>query len=662
MAKPTGGYDTFLLRAGPFAAFILLAALVLLFRRGFDFSDEGSYLLAMARPQEYPTFHLLANFLYHPLYWCLGQDVTLLRTLWLAISFSAALALTRSFLKSAWSLQGSPPPSRALRYLSVSFASWSAAFLTIWLPTPNYNSLNFAAICLFAAGLLELVAWPEPSRTKPSADTAGAYPFRQEGNGSITAASQPGLRPLLLLALGVWLSFLGRPFTAPALILVAALAVTRAGRARQLVLPATLSFFLLIATALYADGSLLTFIDRFLEASRDATILGSHHPMKLVTAAPEFTWAFLKGPFTPLFLSLWLCGFAMAPVRGEDSTRSLLSMLLPPTALIALIFTPFLLTLLGWPKAISGHHLWAPPCGAFVRELLTHRKEWHPVGRTGLAAAVLLVLPPAYSLGSNNPLIIATSTAAFFPALGFTLLAARLAPIALLPKLLARLAWAGIFVAGGIVYCSAGQTYRQDMPLWLQISPVRIPTEGGVLLLSPEAAGFVAALQTGAEAAGFREGTPILDLSGRIPGAAYALGGFTPGTLWNPAGYPGTQSMFARALDRMSCGEIASAWLIADMAPLLHPLDHRLLMAQGARVPDDYLIVARAWFPTSQGPNILLMREHRLLKPERPFEVAEETCHSARAARAAGTFSDWTPGASEAYGITSAPEEETSPE
>ncbi|MDR1313836.1 MAG: hypothetical protein LBQ12_09100, partial [Deltaproteobacteria bacterium] len=197
--------------------------------------------------------------------------------------------------------------------------------------------------------------------------------------------------------------------------------------------------------------------------------------------------------------------------------------------------------------------------------------------------------------------------------------------------LFARLAYSGVFVGAAIAYCSAGHPYRQDSELWFQSSPARIPAGGGTLLLSEERARYVGELQAGASAAGFREGDVLTDLSGRAPGASFALGGFMPGSLWIASGYPGSGAWLARGLGKLSCGEIASSWLLADLAPLVEPLDPRLLTQHGAKVPEDFATAARASFADPAGPGLLYMHEHRLLKPARPFQIAEEACLLSRA-------------------------------
>ncbi|MDR1313979.1 MAG: hypothetical protein LBQ12_09865, partial [Deltaproteobacteria bacterium] len=466
--------DKIALLAGAAAALALLACTALLFRHGFDFTDEGSYLLAMERPREYPTLPVLAFFFFQPLYLFLGKNVALLRAVWFGMTFLAALAASRSFVNAFFSRSERPPATAAWPLAAALAAAGPAAFLTLWLPTPNYNSLNFVGICLFASGLIDLMAAGNALQGKEASSDA---PPGSPAGGAVRAVA-----PRLMMAFGVWLSFLGRPFTAPALMLVALLAAARAGLARSLIMPAAVAAGLLLASAYWTDGSLWALSERFLSASRELGQYGTHDSLKLLNLDPGAAWRFLGGPFAPLFFCLFLWGFALGPAGSAAPGASrfgTLAILAPPAALALLVFTPFPFSLFGWPKAVAGHHLWAAPCGAFVRALLPSartkapRPPLNPPDPPGepelqeppvrpdtpdsrapkapldfpvspaspdvppapppkrpgaFCAPALFAAALAYALGSNNPLVTATSAASFFIALGFMALLSRAAP------------------------------------------------------------------------------------------------------------------------------------------------------------------------------------------------------------------------------------------
>jgi hypothetical protein len=73
---------------------------------------------------------------------------------------------------------------------------------------------------------------------------------------------------------------------------------------------------------------------------------------------------------------------------------------------------------------------------------------------------------------------------------------------------------------------------------------------------------YLHSLRQAAFSAGFSTGTPILDLTGRHPGTVFALGGAAPGLPWLIGGLPGSADMVRAALGRVSCQDLAKAWLL----------------------------------------------------------------------------------------------------
>ncbi|MDR1035230.1 MAG: hypothetical protein LBT40_01245 [Deltaproteobacteria bacterium] len=624
MSETSDKADTFALRAGLTAAVALFVATELLFRHGFDFTDEASYLLSMDRPREYATLHTLYQFVCRPLYLALGGNVALLRAFWFAIMFVAALALCRSFVSAVWT-GGLPPPRTVTLTLPFTLATaGTASFLTLWLPTPNYNSLNFLGICLFATGFIDLHSSVAPQiSTRPS--------------GSRPSARHAGLMaPQLMMAFGVWLSFMGRAYTAPALMLIALVAAFPKKDFRPLLLPAIVAAGLLFLTSLWTDGSPLALLERFLEANRERGLFGTHNRLMLLTPGTAWTARYLAGPFTALFLVLFIWGFALTPGRDGRTLRSTIALGVPAAGLAVLIFTRFPYELFGWAKTVAGHHLWAAPCGAYLRSQLNAKQTAaHGGPEPGLTVPIgLLAMTFAYPLGSNNPLLNSTSSAALFMTLAFLALLSGRVPAIAWPSLLARLAWTGVLVAGATVYCSAGHPYRQDAELWNQRSPATLPDGGGILYLSERRARYVDELQSEAKAAGFRQGDPVIDLTGQHPGSSYAIGGFMPKSLWITSAYPGSRAWLSIGLSKLTCDEIARSWLFVDLMPMKEPLDDRLLLKHGTMPSADYRPVAKALFAEPVAPGYLYLEDHRLMKPTRNREEATEACRLARAAGA----------------------------
>jgi hypothetical protein len=567
----------------------------------------------MARPWEYPTLHVLSGFVQRPLNALLGGDVAIIRSVWQALFLAAATAMARAAVIRSWPA-GSPLTREVLWPLSLTLGAGSFAFLTLWLPTPHYNSVNFAGICLFAAGLLSL----------PRAGKGDGAP------GPLDRRPRP-LAQQLMMAVGTWLAFMGRPFTAAALVIIAIASAAFHGRAglRGLLVPALAGLALLGATSVITDGSPAGLALRFTAAASEGVLAGSHSPTALLILNSPAPLRLLENPFSPLFIILFLYGYFLWPGGAGRGVRGPLALVLPPAALALGIFANrnYL-----WHSSIAGHLLWAPAFGCVCRAaVFGWRTRPRPEAKPGLLAPLaLLAVFPAYALSSNNFVAVATAPAGLFAALGLIALLPRLMPPEAWPGLLVRLAWATLFVSMAIVVTSSGNPYRQADPLYAQAYPATFPAGGGTLLLSKDSAGYLTELEEGAAMAGYVPGTPVFDLSGRVPGSVDAIGGYLPKTLWVRAGYPGSQRWAALALARLTCAEVASAWLLEDTDPAFEPLNPGLLYFHGARFPDDYAPVARAVFVGPLPSGFTSARYHVLHKPRRPLPEAEAACRAAR--------------------------------
>src|ERR1700694_4958453 len=155
--------------------------------RGFDFTDEGYYLVWMARPFRYDWSPTQFGFIYHPLYNLLGGNIELLRQANVLIIFGLGWLLAHTFLRIG--LPNVRESRFQLAVLSAAIAIVPLMQLKLWLPTPNYNSLCLQALLLTVTGAL--LAGPHRSR---AADCGW-----------------------ILIAIGGWLALMAKPSTAAAL-------------------------------------------------------------------------------------------------------------------------------------------------------------------------------------------------------------------------------------------------------------------------------------------------------------------------------------------------------------------------------------------------------------------------------------------------------------
>jgi hypothetical protein len=203
--------------------------------RGFDFTDEGYYLVWMARPFRYDWSLSQFGFIYHPLYILLGGNIGLLRQANVLMIFGLGCLLAHTFLRIG--LPNVYESRFQLAILSAAIAIVPLMQLKLWLPTPNYNSLCLQALLLTVTGAL--LAGPHRSR-----------------------ATDCGW---ILIAIGGWLALMAKPSTAAALAPMVAmyLGFARKMSVRGITLTAAFVTLLLIATAQTIDGSISAFVARF---------------------------------------------------------------------------------------------------------------------------------------------------------------------------------------------------------------------------------------------------------------------------------------------------------------------------------------------------------------------------------------------------------------
>jgi hypothetical protein len=78
---------------------------------------------------------------------------------------------------------------------------------------------------------------------------------------------------------------------------------------------------------------------------------------------------------------------------------------------------------------------------------------------------------------------------------------------------------------------------------------------------------FIVTLRNRAEQEGFCQGDAAIDLSGRLPGAVFAIGGQMPVFPWIFAGYPFSDHFAREVLKRVDGSVLAQSWLITSDTP-----------------------------------------------------------------------------------------------
>jgi hypothetical protein len=181
-----------------------------------------------------------------------------------------------------------------------------------------------------------------------------------------------------------------------------------------------------------------------------------------------------------------------------------------------------------------------------------------------------------------------------------------------------------------IVHISLANPYRQPLSLWDNYAKINIQTGRGELILSPLAAEYIEKLRSIAKSNGFEPGTPIIDLSGNVPGSLYVLDSYTPKNAWILSGQNDRSEYFSYLLSTIPCEEITRAWLLDDDAMDVIPIEPKILLESGLNIGTDYSLEGMAPFPKWFLKERYFVSHHFLFKPALEPDVALAACYKAR--------------------------------
>ena len=216
-------------------------------------------------------------------------------------------------------------------------------------------------------------------------------------------------------------------------------------------------------------------------------------------------------------------------------------------------------------SVMQGVWLAAVPLGVIATISPRFIRQWSQgLDNKRIACLLLLLLAPAaYAVGTGTDqwsravhVLIAWVGAA-------TILVGTGRPDPQIERVLCLVALGSAALTAILVSIGVGHPYRSTVSLREQVYPTILgPRSGSILDLTSESASYLHSLREAAFGAGFSTGTPILDLTGRHPATVFALGGTAPGLSWLISGYPGSADIVRAALSRVSCQDLARAWLL----------------------------------------------------------------------------------------------------
>jgi hypothetical protein len=571
---------------------IFLYFFVKFFSYGFEFTDETYYINLISDPWEYNVTATQFGFVYHILYKIFYGNIASLRLV--NFGFILLIYMVVSYLFfDYFNLVSSKIPKKYLLLLSWILAITSLSIYSLWLPTPNYNLLNYQALALALIGVILVCRAKNSNQRQGKISYFGGW---------------------IVIGLSGFLAFMARPHTGTGLaflILIWAW-VTSNFKIKGLAISIFVAFSLVFLTAILLDGSINSFIQRYVIFYEGSKIAASHNNSLIFNFNVQIFYNSLTWPLIITFAILTFMGGLISYFSEENFEKNYF--------IAIYLYIGICLAIISFINAYmpiinnSGHLLWAPVFGA----ILVHIKRnsqiiiWPARSRLGWSGFIL-VLVYLYGLGSNNQITFTTSLASFYILLALILLFNNNKTTLNLSNLVVGLIISSFYVTVIIMIIAWARPYRQIAPLWTFKTQLEVPMGGAKLKFPSLMASFMTQWYELAKNSSYLPGTPIIDLTGRSPGAIFILGGFLPKNPWITFGYSGSEEAAKDSLLRLSCEELAAAWVITDYHgnAVFNPA---ILLEAGVDYESDYTLRGVINFP--MGFKTIQYRPLALLSPK----------------------------------------------
>ena len=578
--------------AGATASLLLFAACVVVAdaRAGLDLTDEGLYLLAADNHQPLAAYNGWWGTYSGQVFAAVGHDIALFRIAGLVLLLAAGALLGTSVI-SVLRAAGIPLQRPVAFTVVLGVAAGQMAFYGLYLRTPAYNWLALMGVLIASAGLLRQMA--APTRV----------------NWTVVVATG------LLVATG---SFLATWAKAPAGLGLAGMAflisITPTGanwHSRVAIgVASAAAFAMLLAGHVVAVADPANTASVLSRSLRYIAVVDPTYYVPL-SALMRTTMEVVRAPWSAVLATFGVVLLSLTPLLVVRTQRWPRSAATGAFVLVSVGAVSIVLVARG--QFAGGSDALTRLGPAFVAVLgcatvggatswLVARSDVGPSSRNvallAVAALILACGAGLYAFGSNNGVV-----AQVYGAGGLLLAASVLfvvigIPPSWAPRVLSGASIAIATLAVLMVGTARTALYRSTPPSTATVS-IAFGVHATRLDLDPMAAGFWTAIQGAAQAAGWRYGDRLLDLSWS-PAVPYALGASVPDTLVANLG----RHQNAAAAEALSLSGGASGWrnawvLVPVGAPDDFPgLDPAAVLAPtGRRFPTDYQLVTRLEVP-----------------------------------------------------------------
>ena len=584
------------MHAFAYASLFLVAIIVIvLCQYGFDISDEGYYLLSIAAPENYPYTTTQFGYVFHVFWQLFDQDIPLLRQMNILLLYLLSLWLAYINIYSDLDQKEERRISR-FAVSGVLAVSVLGVFYH-WLPTPNYNTLNLVGLLLASVGFTYIYS---------SSAKHTYFGFILVGvAGVIVFLAKPPSAVALIVLFGLFLLrliWLGRPI-APII--------------KGLFISMGISILLVSQAAFHISGSIASFVSNVMQS----IVWGN----TLHGAGRVSTWNFLwKGRLDlnsvsvevlvfclgfALMISLQLVRFnRFKPLFARMHSFLCYATVFFVIAVVLLVAADQLPNpLLGMLSTERFLIVYFPLVWIFFIEILLNLSN--PGGKRNQSLVLVLsifCMLYIYTVGTGNTYVNSILLIPFFAYVGIARIVSGRPNSQSVLLMVCTIGFALGFLSMPI---GGKQPYRQQLlpSLVEMIEPKETQSDevqslGRIkgLRLSSEMNLYLSSLKDAAIESGFRDDTPIIDMTGASPGTVFAIGGRSLGVAWFLGGYEGSNEYAKAVLSDGSIHALRQAWVLTENEGS-RKLDDNLLEVIGKDIARDYILVTQAVLPSGYG-------------------------------------------------------------
>ena len=545
--------------------------------RSIDITDESSYVLRATHPQLILFQWNWYGYYTGGLKTLAGGTITGLRIAGIAILLAVAAFFSTAVCTYCYRNLG-VDCSKKTRIFAISISTCCALyFYRYWLLTPSYNWLALSSTLLAGSGLLLAATNAEGASSKQKYLLVAAFILTGIG-GFFAFAAKPTTGIVLSIIFIIWTLFTQPIKNWTKAVLISGISASVPAIFHVVVLDggfdASFNKLNMGQQALYLLQSGHTFSSVFKNFFADMSSIWPTYIqiqgitfVVLIVFLISFHFSPLSRKFKPVMLVLvMMCSVTELYWRGSQLTGA--------------VTTAFFITILFTTISLQ-----------FSQAQL----ERHQSGSLVNLMRILLLffaLSVAFAFGSNNGLF--RQIVLSMPFFGMSLFILALWAH---HKSNQRFALAGVlFLSVALMTKGMHQAYtkpyRSVAPIYEQTEIIQILGRQDTLKVDIKTANYIRRLQKIALAAGWVEGTPLIDLTGGSPGANVVLSSTFIGTPWTLGGYKGSTEFVHKALSLGSNETLKSAWVLTAISGT-RSLPNILLQEFGLNFPSSYILVGK---------------------------------------------------------------------